>query len=77
LRQWRLVSIESIQGIPFELTTFPGAEPDGDRIFILGDELERLVVIVMDCPVGESLSAHRTVMLPPSLLQLTSTSSGD
>ena len=74
LCQWRLVSIKSIQSIPFELTTFLGAEPDGDRIFILGDELERLVVIVMDCPVGESLvgAPHSDVaaVLAPADLNL-------
>jgi hypothetical protein len=49
-------------------------QSDGNGVFMDGDEFERAVVIIMDSFVGEVLSAQRTVMLSPSLFQLTSTS---
>jgi hypothetical protein len=40
-----------------------------------GDEFERaVVIIIMDSFVSEGLSAQRTMMLSPSLFQLTSIS---
>jgi hypothetical protein len=52
-----LESIKSTRAILFELTTFLGVESNGDGIFILGDELERLSQALQPHPVPGASSA--------------------
>jgi hypothetical protein len=54
--------------------TFVLGQCDGNGVIMDGDEFERPVIIIMDGFVVKILSAQRTVMLSPSLFQLTSTS---
>jgi hypothetical protein len=48
-----LEPVKTIQVRPFKPTTFLVVQYDGDGLFVVGDEFERAVVIVMDSFVGE------------------------
>jgi hypothetical protein len=59
-----LEPIKAIQVSPFKPKTFVIGQSDGDGVFIIADEFERGLVVVMDSFVGEGLicTAHGDVV---------------
>ena len=70
----RLVPVKAVQVCPFKPKKFITGQSDGHRVFMVADEFERGVVIVMDGFVHESFirKAHRDVVavLAPTNIHL-------